>query len=481
MLLFILLLSAQPPAVEQKATQAKTFMEQGRFAEAALLWGDLVKAMPGNGGLLFNQGMAIHLAGEDAKAIPILEQALKAGAPPPAYLFLGASYLRTGQPAKAIAPLKRFVALDPRHIEARLMLVDAAQGQITEALPHLEALATLDPQRPAAWYQLGRAYEELAFTEFSQLGKQFPESGPWFALLADSRSKVSQNRAAFFFYRKALAKSPNLRGLHAAIAEIYRRTGEPSWALSEDVAEVKLGEPACQAPSAECAFAAGKLPQALSLARPQRTPEGFYWRVRAYDGLARQTFARLSALPESAESFRFQAETYRDQQKYAEAVAAWRETLRLSPNHPDFTRELIAALLQTREYPEAQKLLDAAPAKSADLNLLQGDLYLAQQLADQAIPFLKQAATQDPTLLPARAALARALLQAGQPAQALPHATAALSLDTDGSLHFQLARAYLAAGQAEPAKAAMAKYQQIKARNTEQERLAEEQAKITPP
>ena len=479
MIPLLLLLFAQ--TTEQKATQAKSFMEQGRFAEAAVIWASLAKAMPGNGGLLFNQGMATHLAGEDAKAIPLLEQAIKAGAPPPAYLFLGASYLRTGQSAKAITPLKRFVALDPRHMEARLMLVDASQGQPAEALPHLEALANLDPQRPAVWYQLGRAYEELAFTEFSQLGKQFPESGPWFALLADSRSKTSQNRAAFFFYRKALAKSPNLRGLHAAIAEIYRRTGEPSWALSEDVAEVKLGEPACKVNSAECAFAAGNLPQALSLARPQRTPEGFYWRVRAYDGLARKAFARLSALPESAESFRFQAETYRDQQKYAEAVAAWRETLRLAPGHPDFTRELIAAFLQTREYPEAQKLLDAAPAKSADLNFLQGDLYLAQQLADQAIPYLKQAAQQDPTLLGAQAALARAFLQAGQPAEALPHATAALSLDSDGSLHFQLARAYQAAGQAEPAKAAMAKYQQIKARNTEQERLAEEQAKITPP
>ena len=479
MLPLLLLLLSQ--SVEQKATQAKSFMEQGRFAEAAVIWGDLVKAMPGNGGLLFNQGMATHLAGEDAKAIPLLEQAVKAGAPPPVYLFLGASYLRTGQSAKAITPLKRFVALDPRHIEARLMLVDAAQGQTTEALPHLEALAILDPQRPAVWYQLGRAYEELAFADFSQLGKLFPESGPWFALLADSRSKVSQNRAAFFFYRKALAKSPGLRGLHTAIAEIYRRTGEPSWALSEDVAEVKLGEPPCKVPTPECAFRSGKLSQALSLARALRNPEGFYWRVRSYDGLARQAFARLAQLPESPESFRLRAETYRDQEKHAEAVAAWREALRLAPAHPDFTRELIAGLLQTKDYAEAQKLLDTIPAKSAELNLLQGDLLLAQQQPDQAIAPLQQAATQDPRLLPARASLARALLQAGKPAEALPHATAALPFDTDGSLHFQLARAYQAAGQAGAAKAAMAQYQQIQARNKAQERQVEAEAQITPP
>ena len=480
MLPLLLLFLAQSPAVEQKATQAKTFMEQGRFAEAAVLWGDLVKTMPGNPGLLLNQGMALHLDGQDAKAIPLLDQAAKAGAGP-AFLFLGAAYLRTQQPAKAIAPLKRFIAVDPRHIEARLMLVDAIGSPVSETLPHLEALANLDPQRPAVWYQLGRAYEELAFADFSQLGKQFPESGPFFALLADSRSKVSQNRAAFFFYRKALAKSPTLRGLHTAIAEIYRRTGEPSWALSEDVAEVKLGEPPCKVATPECALRAGKLAEALSLARPLRTPEGFYWRVRSYDGLARQAFARLAKLPESPESYRLQAETYRDQEKHAEAVAAWREALRLAPAHPDFTRELIAGLLQTKDYAEAQKLLDTFPKKSPELNLLQGDLLLAQQQPEPALAPLEQAVKQDPKLLPAQASLARALLQVGRPAEALPHATAALPFDTDGSLHFQLARAYQAAGQAEAAKAAMAQYQQIQARNQKQERQVEAEAQITPP
>ena len=44
MLPLLLLLLSQ--SVEQKATQAKSFMEQGRFAEAAVLWGDLAKAMP---------------------------------------------------------------------------------------------------------------------------------------------------------------------------------------------------------------------------------------------------------------------------------------------------------------------------------------------------------------------------------------------------------------------------------------------------
>lgn len=484
--LFTALLLAQAPNLEQKAAAAKQAMADGRFPEAAALYADLVKALPGNGGLLMNQGMALHMAGEDARSIPILEAAVKAGAPPPTYLFLGASYLRTGQPAKAIAPLKRFAAADPQHVEVRLMLVDAATGagRPSEALPPLEALANLDPQRPAVWYQLARTYEDLAAADFIQLEKKFPESGPHFALLADSRSKVSQSRAAFFFYRQALTKAPRMRGLHQAIADIYRRAGEPSWALSEEAAEVTLGPPACPAPNTpECAFAAGQFGKAIALAKAQPTADGYYWRIRAYDALARKAFARLGQLPESPESFRFQAETHRDANRPAEAAAAWREALRLAPNHPDFRRELVASLIQAKDYEGAQKELDPllAGTPTADVLFLQGDLLLAQQAPDKAIDALAKAVRADPQMLPARAALARALLQAGRADEALPHATAALPIDNDGSLHFQLARAYQAAGKSAEAQAAMAKYQQLQARTREQERVVDEQVKITPP
>lgn len=84
-------------------------------------------------------------------------------------------------------------------------------------------------------------------------------------------------------------------------------------------------------------------------------------------------------------------------------------------------------------------------------------------------------------MLPAQASLARALLQSGRAAEALPHVTAALPLDTDGSLHFQLARAYQSSGQAEAAKAAMAKYQEIQARSRKQDQVLDEELKITPP
>lgn len=486
LIIFTVVLAAQND-LAQKAELAKSYVASNRFDEAARIYGELVKAMPGNPGLLLNHGMALHMAGSDAQAIPVLQQALRLNPNIlPAQLFLAASYLHTHQAALALPPLTKFIAAQPDHLEARQMMVDAASslGRMAEALPHLEKLAVAQPTNPSLWYELGRAYEGRALDTFAQMEKAFPESGPWFALLADSRSKTSQNRAAFFFYRKALAKSPNLRGLHAALADIYRRTEHPDWAVSEDALESKLGKPNCATgvKTPECEFLAGRYTATVRLTKS--TADGFYWRVRTYDALARQSFARLAQLPPSGPAFRLQAESLRDQGQHAEAVAAWKQALALEPNQPGLQRELAASLLAAKAYAEAQTLtsaLLAAEPNAPDLQNLQGDLYLAQQMAAEAVPFLERAVQAGPNVLEARASLARALLLAGQPAAALPHATAALPADHDGSLHFQLARAYQAAGQGDAARAAMAKYQAIQTKMKEQQRVVEDQAQITAP
>ena len=152
----------------------------------------------------------------------------------------------------------------------------------------------------------------------------------------------------------------------------------------------------------------------------------------------------------------------------------------LVPDQPDFQRELAASYLALKNYDEAQKLTTLLLAKepdTADLNHLQGDLFLAQQLPDKAEPFLAKASKLAPNVLAARASYARCLLALGKPKEALPHVTAALPLDTDGSLQIQLARAYQASGQTEAAKLAMAKYQEIQARARKQDEVPE----ITPP
>ena len=478
-----LFLFGQSPALVEKSERAKLWMAQQRFADAAVLYDELSRALPGNAGMLANLGMARSMAGQDAEAIAPLEAALKLQPAPPAFLFLGASYLRTGQPAKAIAPLERFVEIDPNHVEARRMLVDAAMsaGNPSAAIAPLRKLSELEPASPVVWSNLGRAYAALANQAFEKIP---PGSGYFFALAAESRSKLNQNRTAFLFYRKALEKLPRHRGLHLGLAGVYRRTGHEDWARLEEAAEASLGPLDCAARrgAAECLFAAGRY---LQLASSLLTvPDVQYWRVRAYDALSRQALVKLGNLPPSVESWRFQAELARDQGRHADAVKAWQAAHVLSPADVSIDLELASSLILTREYDEARLIagrLLASEPDAPEFNFLTGDLWLNQQEAAKALPYLEKAAAKAPRFLPARASLGRALMQVGRPVDAVAHLEAALSLDTDASLHFQLARALQAAGRVEEAKQAMAKYQVLQAKLGAASAEVEAETQITGP
>ena len=479
-----LFLLAQPATLVEKSERAKLWMAQQRFADAAVLYEELTRAVPGNPGLLMNLGMARHMAGQDAAAIAPLEAAVKLQpVPPPALLFLGASYLRTGQAAKAIAPLKRFVAIEPNHPESRRMLADAASavGDRAEAAIHLGKLAEWEPADPSAWYALGLAYREIADTQMAALPQ---DSGYWLGLAADTRNKRSQTRARFLLYRKAIEKLPRQRGLHASLAGIYRDTGHEDWAQVEREREAALGAPPCRSapPTLECLYAVGR--HALVLASPLAAPEARYWKSRAAAALADEAFAKLAALPPSVFSHRAQAEAHRDAGRHRDAAEAWRAALALAPADSSLEFELATSLVQAKQYDAAREIAErllAADPKAPELNYLLGDLLLNLQLPGPAIPPLQIAVAADPKVLPARASLGRALMLAGRAAEAIPHLEAALPLDTDASLHFQLSRAYQAAGKPELGKQMLARYQAMRSRNDDDRRKIESESEITAP
>src|SRR5436190_23374671 len=99
-----------------------------------------------------------------------------------------------------------------------------ALGRATEAAEQYKKLADLDPGSSAAWYGLGRSYESLSVRAFDELQQTAPESEYWLALVGDARLPEQQFSSAFYLYRRALEKAPAMRGVHRAVAEIYRQT-----------------------------------------------------------------------------------------------------------------------------------------------------------------------------------------------------------------------------------------------------------------
>ncbi|HEY2933094.1 MAG TPA: tetratricopeptide repeat protein [Acidobacteriota bacterium] len=478
---------AQNSQLAEKSRQGKQALEGERFDEAVSIYTDLVRALPGNPGLKINLGLALYMSGRRQEAIPQFERALRLQTNlVDGWVLLGAARLDMGENLAAVQALQKALALQPDHLQCRQMLADAllALERYREAAEHLRELARSNPQHPKAWYGLGRAYEALSQVAFEELEKSTRESPYWMVLVGETLARQGKHSNAFFFLRRALEKSPNLRGVHQAIADIYRVTEHSEWATIEEEKERAIPELDCSTEKPECLFQKKRYLPATELARGQKSAEALYWMSRAYNRLALESFSRLGELPASAELFKLKAGILIDQRRYREAADLLQEALRLSPNDFDAKKQLAETLYQSRDYAAAKALLKEllrGQVDSAELNFLYGDCVLQSQRADEAIPYLEKAVTRNPRLPAAQAALGRAYLQAGKTGEAIPHLKAALKIDDDGSMHYQLSRAYQSLGKMDLARQTLQRYQEIQKSVRSEAKKAEEEVRITPP
>jgi tetratricopeptide (TPR) repeat protein len=481
--------SALPPPEDlaAKARQGKQAMAAGRFDEAATLYAGIVQALPKEPGMLLNLGMALSMAGRPREALPHLEAALELQPDlVPALLFVGAAHVELGEPALAVKPLTTFLTAQPGHFDARRMLADAllALERYEPAAREYRTLSRQAAQDPRAWYGLGRSYEGFAQEAFAELQRTAPDSVSMLLLVAESMVARERDKSAFRLYREALEKKPDLALARDAVAAIYERSGHADWAEVERRKALSAPRPDCRSPSLECDFIAGRHEAVLQATGKARTPEASYWRVRSAGALAHDAFAHLDALPPSAEATLVRVEVVQGQRRYREsketlekAAAAWPQDRRI--------REAQARLLFAgREYAAARPILAELRkdgAASAELSLLLGQAWLESKEPAKAIPLLEEALRRDPKLVKAKGALGRAYLDAGEAARAIAPLEAALEADEDGSLHFQLARAYRTTGRAEDAGRMMAAFEGIRRANEARTEQEKEEFAITGP
>jgi tetratricopeptide (TPR) repeat protein len=480
-----LVFGSQTDDQARETQRANQLMAAGSYEQAIPIYRRLVAALPGNNGLLMNLALAEHMAGHERDAIPHLEAVLKTQPNlVPALLSLGAARLALNQSQAAIAPLQRVVAADPKNRDARGMLAGALldAGRFEQAASQYRQLTAAAPDDPRAWYGLGMSYQSFAGAAFEKMRNASPQAPYVAALIADTRVQRRQFRSAFFFYNEALKQLPGLHGIHAALADLYRKTGHPEWAEQEEAKERTLPSADCAAHAAECEFVAGHDLQLM--AAPAGGMETSYWQVKAANELALQAFFRLGQLPPSVELHRLKAEIARGQNQHLEAVQEWRAALALAPGNPSLRRELAISLFMASDYRSALAEVGALlklDSGSAELNFIAGDCELRLEEPDKAVPYLQAALAADPKLTAANASLGLALGRLGKNAEAVPRLERSLDLDEDGSLHYQLARAYQAVGNPEKARAAMTKYQEILKRSQETKLEIERETQISPP
>lgn len=456
----------QDDALAAKSRTAKEALLAGRYSEAAKLYRELAGALPGNPGPRLSLAVALERGGHPAEAVPELNRIVQTQPQlGPAWFLLGLAYQQLGQPEKAIAPLRKAVQLDGSNVEAQLELADAelVAGDPRKAVDGFQTLAARYPGLAKAWQGLGLAYVTLGERASKRLDSVAPQSAYWNALVARARAGEDHYAEALALYGEALTQSPDLPGLHAARAEIYRRSKHPDWAATEDAREAQTPKPDCTAHAAACAYLAGRWSAAVAEAGRNATPENLYWAALASARLADQSFQRVAALPPSAEIHELLAEADQRTGRRVEAVAEWRKALASNPHDARIRGRLAESLVRDREYQEAAGLLQplvVAHPENGDWQYLLGEALFEQRRADAALPHLLAALRLQPDHLPAAEALGRVYLELGQPAKAVTYLERARPLD-DGSISFALSTAYRRLGKTEQARASLARYRQL--------------------
>jgi predicted Zn-dependent protease len=482
---------AGPPSSNElavKARRGKEAMAAGRFEEAAALYAEITRALPNEPGMLLNLGMALSMAGRTREAVPRLEAALRLQPDlMPASLFLGSAHMELGQPARAVEPLRKVVAAQPDNVQVRQMLAGALLSleRYEPAVREFRELTTRAPEDPRAWYGLGRSYEGVARNALERLQRSAPASDYVLLLVAQVMVAEGKPANAFRLYREALEKRPGLAEAHEAVARIYEQKGHADWAAVERERARAIPPPDCGSPSLECEFRAGRYEAVLTAAEQLGTVERAYWLSRSAHELARAAFARLSQLPPSPEATLRRVEVLRVQrQPFREAIEALRRAADAWPEDPRIRRELATVLFLANDpdgaRPILEHLLQREPG-SVELALLMGETWLKSQQPGKAVPLLEGLVRRDPKLLPAQAALGRAYVEVGDMARAIAPLQAALETDQDGSLHYQLARAYRATGRSELAAQALAQFQEIRKSAEAQAESLKDEFQITPP
>ncbi len=480
-------LGSQTGGLVEKSQRAKEAMSGGRYDEAASLYSDLVRAMPDNAGLRMDLGLALHSSGRYREAIQQFQTAVKRDpALGPAWMMLGLAYQKLGEPKEAIAPLERALGADPSSRVARLELADAclSANRPQEAMGHFNAIVEADPNDAKAWQGLGLSYVALSQRSFSALEKTAPDSVYRDLVLARTLMSRNELYTAFHLYKQALAKAPGLREVHEGLAEAYQATGHPDWAAIEKDRALELPEQDCASHALECDFHAGRFQELLERAKSDPSPDSLFWQTQAYEELSLEAFSHLGQLPATVEIHNLMAEAYRIKGKYDLAARERQEALNLDPQNRQVQKGLAQALWLNRKYDRAQPLLEkliAQEPESAELNYELGDTLLRSGFAEAAIPLLERAARSSPRNLAAHASLGRAYMRVNQAEQAIPHLKAALSLDEEGSLYYQLAQAYQKAGDAALANQTMQRFEEISSAVRALKPQHVEEFQITPP
>jgi len=471
--------------IQQKDSQS-TFLEQllaehyaasGYLSVAMWHLQSALKETPGRAGLhvalaevLLHASNLKRAEDEIAAELEIAPHSLRA------LVRRGEVELLRGNVPRALSDWSQALALDPARCEVILgvrelgfgdtsqeKLPDELRAQLSRLRPQLEtrdgaatrlALAFLSTQEGEAEAAAGAIDSGESDAAQPTSGCTAPQLQSWLA--NDLFQPVAACSTLTF-------KQPSAASLRLEIARALYETGHPARALA-----ALEGLPALQADS----------------------PEALYWKSRCYNRLALAAYLRLFAV--DSDSYRAH-QVLGDMEdlrgKDAKAIAEYEVALTKRPTLPNLHYQIGHLEWKSYKTEEARKQfqaeLETNPRHAGALFDL-GSTYLREHQPDKALVYFKRVYDLDSKYPDLHDFMGIAYSQLNRYAEAEKELKIAAPGDKDGSIHYQLARAYTALGKSSEAQKEFALSNQLlvashRANEERVQRIAEAEAALKQP
>ncbi len=280
--------------------------------------------------------------------------------------------------------------------------------------------------------------------------------------------------------RQALKLRPTLWRIQALLGLAEKRSGRLAPARADlEKAFGRLQEEKLRVETGleliEIYYSAGELEKAAAVANTLRQlrpadPDILYTAHRIYRELADETTLALSmTAPKSARMHQAMAHELARQGNDQEAIAHYREALRIDPQLPGGhfeLAELLNGLSQGAGAEEAEREYQAALAANpfdAKAECRLGEMAAKRNEAEAARAHYGRALQLQPNDLDANLGMARALIALKQPEKAQPLLERAVKIEPSYAIaHYRLAALYRSAGRPEDARRELAEFQKYK-------------------
>jgi tetratricopeptide (TPR) repeat protein len=431
------LLSKTPGLAEGHYDLAMVMAQENKFREAAAEYRVCLAHDPKNDSARLALAVALHKVGDDAEALPYLEEYAKRQPDDPRGMALLGKICRlTGRDEEAEKTLRRALDLTPADGEVRLDLgvTLAHRHLLTQAREQLEKARELDPESEEVHFHLANLYKDLNETEERQRElsemqrlkerKMGEEVSASLAARANQLLQGGDARGAAELYRQSLQDDPK-------DAKTYYNLSLALKALGDNAGEIEALK--------RCIELDGALAKA-------RARLGILYMQRNELNKAAVEFqAGMAAEPQAAEPPYNLGLINGMLGKNAEAEGLFRQATENDPNYVDAYLMMARVIAAQNRFSEAEKRAEIAaqlaPKNTAALTLL-GMIRTRMGRGQEALPLFRRAVALAPGDSEAHLNLGIALADALNPEAAIGEfAEAARLAPQNPATHYNLGRA----------------------------------------